>query len=210
VAYQALSAVLGGTQSLHTNSYDEALGLPTAEAATLALRTQQILAEETGVPDTADPLAGSYFVEALTDQLEAKAREWLHQVESRGGAVAAIERGFVQNAIAENAFQLELERERGETVVVGVNRYAVDEEVDMPAQRIDEDAVRRQVERVRTYKAAQDRNTVECALGAVTGAARSPDENLLLPMREALCRGATLGEVANALRAVYGEYRAAG
>jgi methylmalonyl-CoA mutase N-terminal domain/subunit len=210
VAYQALSAVLGGTQSLHTNSYDEALGLPTEDAATLALRTQQILAEETGVPETADPLAGSYFVESLTDQLEERARDWLRQVESRGGAVAAIESGFVQNAIAENAFRLEIERERGADVVVGVNRYAVDEEVEIPAQRIDEAAVRRQVERVRAYKDAQDRQLVDCARQTVLAAANSSDDNLLPPMREALRVGATLGQVANTLRTVFGEYRAPG
>jgi methylmalonyl-CoA mutase N-terminal domain/subunit len=207
VAYQALSAVLGGTQSLHTNSYDEALGLPTAEAATLALRTQQILAEETGIPDTADPLAGSYFVEQLTDEVEAHAREWLKQVEARGGAVAAIESGFVQNAIAENAFRLELARERGENVIVGVNRYVADSEVEIPAQRIDEAAERRQVERVRKHKLAQDRDRVDGALHAVSRAATG-DDNLLVPMREALRVGATLGEIAGVLRATFGEYRA--
>jgi methylmalonyl-CoA mutase N-terminal domain/subunit len=208
VAYQALSAVLGGTQSLHTNSYDEALGLPTADAATLALRTQQILAEETGVPETADPLAGSYFVERLTDDVEAHARDWLRQVEARGGAVAAIESGFVQNAIAENAFHLEIGRERGENVIVGVNRYVADEEVEMPAQCIDEEAVRQQVERVRKHKSNQDRRLVDLALQAVSQAAATTDENLLVPMREALRIGATLGQVAGVLRAAYGEYRA--
>jgi methylmalonyl-CoA mutase N-terminal domain/subunit len=208
VAYQALSAVLGGTQSLHTNSYDEALGLPTADAATLALRTQQVLAEETGVPETADPLAGSYFVERLTDDVEAHARDWLRQVEARGGAVAAIESGFVQNAIAENAFHLEIGRERGENVIVGVNRYVADEEVEMPAQRIDEEAVRQQVERVRKHKSDQDRRLVDLALQAVSQAAATTDENLLVPMREALRVGATLGQVAGVLRAAYGEYRA--
>src|SRR3954470_17571775 len=122
VAYQALSAVLGGTQSLHTNSFDEALGLPTADAATVALRTQQILAEETGVADTADPLAGSYFVERLTDELEARAREWIERVEARGGAVEAIESGYMQNAISENAYQRELALEAGDETVVGVNK----------------------------------------------------------------------------------------
>jgi methylmalonyl-CoA mutase N-terminal domain/subunit len=206
VAYQALSAVLGGTQSLHTNSYDEALGLPTAEAATLALRTQQILAEETGIADTADPLAGSYFVERLTAELEARAGDWLQQVEERGGAVAAIESGFVQNAIAENAFQLELARERGERVVVGVNRYAEDGDVEVPLQRIDEQAVREQIERIRAHKAAQDREAVAGALSAVTNVACG-DDNLLPPMREALRAGATLGQIANTLRATFGEYR---
>lgn len=207
VAYQALAAVLGGTQSLHTNSFDEALGLPTAEAATLALRTQQILSEETGVPDTADPLAGSFFVEQLTDELEARAREWLVQVDARGGAVAAIEGGFVQNAIAENAYHLELRREQGERVIVGVNRFAVEEDVEIPAQIIDEQAVQRQVDRVRTHKASQDRDLVDGALAGVTAAARG-EANLLVPMREALRVGATLGQVAGALRAEFGEYRA--
>ncbi|MGH2613861.1 MAG: acyl-CoA mutase large subunit family protein, partial [Thermomicrobiales bacterium] len=201
VAYQALSAVLGGTQSLHTNSYDEALGLPTQDAATLALRTQQILAEETGVTDTADPLAGSYFVERLTDELEARALDWIEQVEARGGAVTAIENGFVQNAIADNAFQREIARERGEDIVVGVNRYVEEEEIEVPVQRIDEEAVRRQIERVRTHKAGQDRAAVDEALAAVAATAASASgENVLPPMREALRAGATLGQIGNTLR----------
>ena len=207
VAYQALSAVLGGTQSLHTNSYDEALGLPTQEAATVALRTQQILAEETGVAATADPLAGSYFVERLTDELEARAGEWLAKVEERGGAVAAIESGFVQNAIAENAFRLELARQRGEEIVVGVNRYVDEGEVDISLQRIDEEAVRRQIERVRAFKSEQDRVVVDAALAQV-GAVAAAIGNLLPPMREALRAGATLGQIGATLRAIYGEYQA--
>jgi methylmalonyl-CoA mutase N-terminal domain/subunit len=209
VAYQALSAVLGGTQSLHTNSYDEALGLPTEHAATLALRTQQILAEETGVPDTADPLAGSYFVEKLTDEVEERARDWLRQVEARGGAVAAIESGFVQNAIAENAFRHEIARARSEEIVVGVNRYAEEGEVEVPVQRIDGEAVRTQIERVRAHKAAQDRAAVEAALQTVSAAATS-SENLLPAMRAALKAGATLGQIVNALRSVFGEHRSSG
>jgi methylmalonyl-CoA mutase N-terminal domain/subunit len=208
VAYQALSAVLGGTQSLHTNSFDEALGLPTEEAATLALRTQQILSEETGVPDTADPLAGSYFVERLTEEVESRARHWLRQVEERGGAVAAIENGFVQNAIAENAFQLELARQRGDQTIIGVNRYLADEEVEVPLQRIDEEAVRRQIDRVRAHKAAQDRRAVESALAQVSAAETGAD-NLLPPMREALRAGATLGQIGDTLRGIFGQYRAA-
>ena len=209
VAYQSLSAVLGGTQSLHTNSYDEALGLPTQDAATLALRTQQILADETGVSHTADPLAGSYFVERLTDEVEERALDWLRKVEARGGAVTAIENGFVQNAIAENAYHREIARERGEEIVVGVNRYAEEEAVDVPVQRIDEDAVRRQIDRVRVQKASQHAPTVEEALTRVAGAASS-DKNLLPPMKEALVSGATLGQVADTLRLVFGEYRAPG
>jgi methylmalonyl-CoA mutase N-terminal domain/subunit len=208
VAYQALSAVLGGTQSLHTNGYDEALAIPTEDAATLALRTQQILAEETGVPDTVDPLAGSWFVESLTDQVEAKAREWMEQVEEQGGAVTAIERGFVQNAIAENAYRREVARSTGDEVVVGVNRFVdEDEELDIALHRIDEAMVARQVERVRSYKAAQDRDAVDGAMARVRAAAEGT-ENLLPPMKDALHAGATLGQVANALRDVFGEHHA--
>jgi methylmalonyl-CoA mutase N-terminal domain/subunit len=207
VAYQALAAVLGGTQSLHTNGYDEALALPTEQAATLALRTQQILAEETGVADTADPLGGSYFVERLTDELEAKAREWLARIEEQGGAVAAIERGFVQGAIADNAYQRELARELGEEIVVGVNKYVDDEEpVSVPIQRIDQEAVARQIARVAEYKARQDRAAVAAALDRVEAAARGT-ENLLPVMKSALLAGATLGQIAGVLRKVFGEYR---
>jgi methylmalonyl-CoA mutase N-terminal domain/subunit len=206
VSFQALAAVLGGTQSLHTNGYDEALGLPTEEAATLALRTQQILAEETGVADTADPLAGSWYVERLTDDLEARAREWLAEVEAHGGAVAAIESGFVKSAIADNAYQRELARERGEEAIVGVNRHAGGEEAVVPVQRIDSDSVERQIARTAAAKAAQDVDRVVRALERVTGAADSA-ENLLPVMKEALLAGATLGQTAGALRSVFGEHR---
>ena len=208
VAYQALSAVLGGTQSLHTNGYDEALAIPTEEAATLALRTQQILAEETGVPDTVDPLAGSWFVESLTDEVEAKAREWMAEVEEQGGAVTAIERGFVQNAIAENAYRREVARSSGDETVVGVNRYVdEDEELAIALHRIDEEMVARQVARVTRYKADQDRPAVDAALATVRSTAEGTG-NLLPPMKAALLAGATLGQVANALRDIFGEHRA--
>ncbi|HET7091834.1 MAG TPA: methylmalonyl-CoA mutase family protein, partial [Thermomicrobiales bacterium] len=206
VAYQALAAVLGGTQSLHANGYDEALALPTEEAATLALRTQQILADETGVADTADPLAGSYFVERLTDELEAAARDWMAQVEEQGGAVAAIERGFVQNAIADNAYRRELAQERGETIVVGVNRYADEAPANVPIQRIDAAAAERQIARTSAYKEAQDRPAVAAALAAVADAAHG-DANLLPPMKAALLAGATLGQIAGVLRGIFGEHR---
>jgi methylmalonyl-CoA mutase N-terminal domain/subunit len=206
VAYQALSAVLGGTQSLHTNGYDEALALPTQEAATLALRTQQILAEETGVPDTADPLAGSYFVEQLTDELEDRARDWIAQIEEHGGAVAAIESGFMQNAIAENAYRKELAREVGDEIVVGVNKYDESEAASIPIQRIDQAATNRQIERTRTYKSIQDRDAVKQTLVSVRETAKGT-ENLLPVMKSALLAGATLGQVADALRVEFGEYR---
>lgn len=206
VAYQALAAVLGGTQSLHTNGYDEALALPTEQAATLALRTQQILSDETGVADTADPLAGSWFVERLTDEVEARAREWLARVEERGGAVAAIEQGFVQNAIADNAYSRELARERGEDVVVGVNRYQDDSQANIPLQRIDDDATDRQIARTRDWKAAQDVARVEQSLAVVRGVAAG-DGNLLPVMRRALQSGATLGQICDVLRGEFGIQR---
>jgi methylmalonyl-CoA mutase N-terminal domain/subunit len=207
VAYQALAAVLGGTQSLHTNGYDEALALPTEASATLAVRTQQILADETGVADTADPLAGSFFVERLTEDLEAKAREWIAQIEERGGAVAAIEGGFVQNAIADNAYQRELDRETGREIVVGVNRYAEDDRASVPLQRIDQAVVERQIARTAEYKQRQDRAKVQAALECVVCSAEGSD-NLLGVMKQALLAGATLGQIGDALRGVFGEYRA--
>lgn len=210
VAYQALAAVLGGTQSLHTNSYDEALGLPTADAATLALRTQQVLAAETGVADTADPLAGSFFVEQLTDELDCRAREWLAQVEARGGAIAAIESGFVQNAIADNAYLLETQRENGQRTIVGVNQFVSGEEARTPVQRIDEDSVARQVERVRQHKEEQDMAVITNCLARVKTAAMNEQLNLLTPMRQALQSGATLGQICDQLRSVFGEHRVYG
>lgn len=207
VAYQALSAVLGGTQSLHTNGYDEALAIPTEEAATIALRTQQVLSEETGVPDTVDPLAGSWFVESLTDQVEAKARLWMEQVDEQGGAVTAIDQGFVQNAIAENAYRHELARSSGDEVVVGVNKHRhEDEQLDIELHAIDEHTVARQQARVKTYKAEQDGEAVGLALARIRSAAEGT-ENLLPIMKDALLAGATLGQTTNALRDVFGEHR---
>lgn len=206
VAYQALAAVLGGTQSLHTNAYDEALGLPTEESATIALRTQQILAEETGVADTADPLGGSYFVEALTDEIERRAWELIDAIEALGGAVTAIERGWIQAQIAESAYAWERAVERGERVVVGVNRYQDALPIQVPVHRLDEAAVERQIARVQEYRARQDRARVEQALDRVEQAARSTD-NMLPVLREALLAGATLGQICGRLRQVWGEYR---
>jgi methylmalonyl-CoA mutase N-terminal domain/subunit len=208
VAYQCLAAVLGGTQSLHSNGFDEALALPTEHAATLALRTQQILAEETGVTATADPLAGSWYVESLTDELERHALEWIAQVEAYGGAVNAIDEGFVQAAIAENAYHHELQRESGEDVIVGVNKYVVDESgVGAQIQRIDRAAVEKQVARVVAYKDAQNRAVVDVALDRVEVAARGTD-NLLPVMKDAFLAGATLGQIVIALKRVFGEHRA--
>ncbi|MCX7624444.1 MAG: methylmalonyl-CoA mutase family protein [Thermomicrobium sp.] len=206
VAYQALAAVLGGTQSLHTNAYDEALGLPTEESATIALRTQQILAEETGVADTADPLGGSYFVEALTDEVERRAWELIETIEELGGAVVAIERGWVQAQIAESAYRWERAVEKGERVVVGVNRYQDAVPVSVPVHRLDEAAVERQIRRVQEYRARQDAGRVARALDRVEETARG-SENLLPVLREALLAGATLGQICGRLRQVWGEYR---
>jgi methylmalonyl-CoA mutase N-terminal domain/subunit len=207
VSYQALSAVLGGTQSLHTNSYDEALGLPTEESATIALRTQQILSDETGVADVADPLAGSYFVETLTSQLIVRAEEWLAQIENLGGAVVAIENGFVQNAIGENAYRRERAIDNGEAVIVGVNKYATDVEPDIPIQPMDESAIAEQRKRINAYRQRQDRDQVSAALKAVRTCAEGSD-NLLPVMKAALISGATLGEICGQLRLVFGEHRA--
>ncbi|MFP4591705.1 MAG: methylmalonyl-CoA mutase [Halobacteriales archaeon] len=206
VAYQALAAVLGGTQSLHTNSKDEALALPSADAVRTALRTQQILAHESGVANTVDPLAGSYYVESLTDDIEAEARAILEAVDDRGGMRAAIEDGWVQRQIRDAAFERQQAVEAGEEVIVGVNRFASDDagrEVDI--ERVTEAEARRQVERLEARKAARDDAAVEAALDAVEAAARD-GSNLLPPLIEAVKAEATVGEIADAMRAVFGEH----
>jgi len=205
-ALEAMAAVLGGTQSLHTNSFDEALALPTERAATIALRTQQVIGHETGVANVVDPLGGSYFVESLTDELERLALGYLDRVESMGGAVAAIERGFYQQEIHEAAFRIQQGIETGERTVVGVNRFVDPDEKPVELQRIPEDEVRKQVARVRAIRASRDGAAVERALAELGRAARGTP-NLLPPMKEALRARATLGEVSDVLRDAYGEYR---
>ncbi len=202
---QALAAVLGGTQSLHTNGYDEALGLPTEAAAVLALRTQQILAEESGVAETADPLAGSWFVESLTDQVQAKAEEIMAEVAARGGAVAAIEQGYVQDAIAEQAWQHESALASGERAIVGVNKYVEQEATATPVFQHNEEAVATQLTRLAAFKAARDQAAIAAALADVQQVAAT-ESNLLYPMKQALRVGATVGEVCNTLRGVFGQY----
>jgi methylmalonyl-CoA mutase N-terminal domain/subunit len=205
-ALEAMAAVLGGTQSLHTNSFDEALALPSEPAAKIALRTQQVLGYETGVAETVDPLGGSYYVEALTDELEGLARDLLEQVDAIGGAVAAIEAGFYQDAIHDAAYRIQRGVESGARVVVGVNRF-VDETVKpVELQRISEEETARQVERLRELRASRDQAAVDRALAALEETARGTG-NLLPPMRAALQLRATLGEVSDALRRVFGEYR---
>jgi methylmalonyl-CoA mutase, N-terminal domain len=205
-ALEALAAVLGGTQSLHTNSFDEALALPTERAARIALRTQQVIGHESGVVDTADPLGGSYFVESLTGEIEARALEYLEKIEGMGGAVAAIEAGWIQNEIHESAFRIHQGVESGERVIVGVNRHAEDDEEPIELLRHDQDAVLQQVETVRTLRRDRDQGAVDRALKEVEEASRGTD-NLLYPMREALKARATLGEVSDALRRTFGEHR---
>jgi methylmalonyl-CoA mutase N-terminal domain/subunit len=205
-ALEALAAVLGGTQSLHTNSYDEALALPTERAAKLALRTQQVIGYETGVANVVDPLGGSYYVEWLTSEIERRALAYLEKIDGMGGAVAAIEQGFYQDEIHEAAFRMQRQTESGERVIVGVNRFREPEERRPEILRIPEAEVSRQVERVRALRASRDQEAVERALGAVEEAARGT-ENLLPPMREALRVRATLGEVSDVLRRVFGEHR---
>jgi methylmalonyl-CoA mutase, N-terminal domain len=202
---EALAAVLGGTQSLHTNSFDEALALPTEHAVRIALRTQQVIGYESGAPDTVDPLGGSYFVEWLTGQIEARALEYVEKIDGMGGSVAAIEAGWIQDEIHESAYRIQRQVEDGDRPVVGVNRYAEAEEDSVEIQTIDELEVEAQKERVRRLRAERDQGAVDAALGRVTETARGTG-NLLEPMRDALKARATLGEVSDALRAVFGEY----
>ena len=207
VAYQALSAVLGGTQSLHTNGKDEALALPTEESVRTALRTQQILAHESGVADTIDPLAGSYYVESLTDDLEAEAREILDAVDDRGGMLRAIEDGWVQRRIQDVAYERQQEIEDGDRIVVGVNEYETeDQDVEMDLEEVTEEDADRQRERLATVRSERDDGDVEAALAAVEDAAEG-DANLLPPMIEAVKAEATVGEICDVLRDVFGEYR---
>jgi methylmalonyl-CoA mutase N-terminal domain/subunit len=203
---QAMAAVLGGTQSLHTNAFDEALGLPTEASARLALRTQQILAYESGLTDTVDPLAGSYFIEALTDEMELAARSLLDAIEKRGGSVAAIEGGWMQSQIEEAAYVEARRQEGGESMVIGVNKFAVVGIAPVPALVIDPELEAEQVKRLTEWKQARDQGLVNTALEEVTKAANAID-NLLYPMKEALVAGATVGEVSGALRRVFGAYR---
>jgi methylmalonyl-CoA mutase N-terminal domain/subunit len=208
VAVQALSAVCGGAQSIHTNGFDEALALPTERSAKIALRTQQILAEEAGGTDTADPLGGAYFIEALTDELEARAWELLERVDDLGGAVEAVEQGFVQDEIEQAAFRWQQEVESAERVIVGINRFTEGESEPIELLRIDPEGERRQLERTARVRAERNADEAARALTAVREAAGDATTNLLRPMREALRARCTIGEICNALRAEFGEYDA--
>jgi methylmalonyl-CoA mutase, N-terminal domain len=205
VAVQALAAVLGGTQSLHTNSYDEAIALPSEKAARLALRTQQVLAFETDVTKTVDPFAGSYAIESLTDELEAEARSLMGKVEDLGGAVKAIEHGFQKNEIERAAYEIAKDIDAGRRVVVGLNKYASEEEEPYEPLRVDPAIEAQQAERLAKLRAERDNAAVERHLAAMKKAAEG-SENVLFPMKEALRARATVGEVCNALRDVWGVY----
>ncbi len=203
---QALAAVLGGAQSLHVNARDEALALPTEESATLALRTQQTLANESGITETADPLGGSYYVEHLTNTLEAKANEYLARIEGMGGAVKAIEAGYQRREIEEASLRHQRAVESGERVVVGVNAYQTDEPPLRGIMRVDPERARHQIERVRRVRAERDSAQAEAALSRLGEAAQSPGANTMPPILECVEAYATLGEVCDILRDVFGEY----
>jgi len=207
-ALQALSAVLGGTQSLHTNSYDEALALPSESAARIALRTQQVIAYESGVPQTIDPFAGSYFVESLTNEIEQRATDYLRKIDSLGGMLKAIERGYVQQEIQNAAYEYQKQVDHGQATVVGVNRFTVEQEKPMPILHIDEGLERKQVERVQALRAGRNEKVWKNALARVEEAARSR-ANLMPPIITAVESMATVGEISDTLRNVFGEYKEA-
>jgi methylmalonyl-CoA mutase N-terminal domain/subunit len=206
VALQALAAVMGGTQSLHTNGYDEALALPTEESARLALRTQQVIAHESGVPDTVDPLAGSYFLEHLTDELEARACDYLDAVDQMGGMLAAIENGYVQREIQEAAYRYQQALEEGDEVVVGVNRFVEEEEQEIELMRLDPDLEENLRRRLAQLRSERDNETVSALRSRLAQAARG-DENLMPLFIECVENEVTLGEICRTLREEWGEYR---
>ncbi len=209
VTLQALAAVLGGTQSLHCNSYDEALALPTEESARLALRTQQIIAYESGAADTADPLAGSYYVERLTSEIEQRVQAYLAKIEALGGALAAIDLGWTQNEIHESAYRMQREIEAKQRIVVGVNEFVQQEEIRPHLLSISPEVEQRQREKVAELRASRDNAAVERSLARLADAARGTD-NLLPPIIESVEAYATVGEIAGGMRQVFGEYRARG
>ncbi|MBU9724083.1 MULTISPECIES: acyl-CoA mutase large subunit family protein [Bacillaceae] len=205
VAIQALAAVLGGTQSLHTNSRDEALALPTEDSARIALRTQQIIANETGVADTIDPLGGSYYIEALTDELENKANEYMEEIASRGGAVSAVEQQYMQREIQRAAYETQKKLEKEEEIVVGVNRYQLDDEPQPELLRVDDRLVEDQLQRLQNIRETRDNEQVQISLQKLKEVAKGK-ENLMPSIIEAVKAYASIGEICHALRDVFGEY----
>lgn len=206
VTLQALSAVLGGTQSLHTNGFDEALSLPTEEAAAIALRTQQIIAYESGVTQTVDPLGGSYFVESLTNQLEEAAQKYIDTIDAMGGAVAAIESGYMQEQIAQSAYKYQMAIESGEKIIVGVNKFTVKEEAAIPIMKIDDSIREVQTQKLKKLRASRNNELVKQRLQAIKEAAAT-DANLMPLVVDAVSDYCTLGEIADTLRQVFGEYK---
>ncbi|MFB3813006.1 MAG: methylmalonyl-CoA mutase [Terriglobales bacterium] len=207
-ALQALAAVLGGTQSLHTNSFDEALALPTEQSARIALRTQQVIAYESGVPQTIDPLCGSYYIESLTSEIEKHAQGYIEKIDAMGGMLKAIERGFVQQEIQNAAYEYQQKVDRLEQVVVGVNRFQTEDKSEVPLQRIDESLERKQVERLRALRARRDQGPWAASLKKVEEAART-GENLMPHIINAVENYATVGEISDTMRRVFGEYKEA-
>jgi len=206
VTIQTMAAVLGGTQSLHTNGYDEALSLPTEEAARIALRTQQITAYESGIADTVDPLGGSYFVESLTDEVEKAAWELIEQVDATGGSIAAIEQGFMQNEIARSAYAYQQKVEMNEKIIVGVNKFTAEEQNKIPLFKIDDSIRKIQIEKLKTLKAARNNPSVKNCLQTISDKAIS-GENIMPAVIDAVENYCTLGEIADALRKVFGEFK---
>ncbi|HUS29851.1 MAG TPA: methylmalonyl-CoA mutase family protein [Kofleriaceae bacterium] len=205
---QALAAVLGGTQSLHTNSYDETYALPTEDAAQLALRTQQVIYEETNVANVVDPLAGSYFIETLTDQVEAAAWEYIHKIDAMGGITKAVEEGYPQREIARSAFEFQREVDSGRRSVVGVNKYQSPDEGDhIPTLKIEQEIEHNQIAQVKKFRSARDAAKVEAALAAVKAALADDKQNVMQPIFEAVKANATLGEICDLFRTELGEYR---
>jgi methylmalonyl-CoA mutase N-terminal domain/subunit len=206
-ALEALAAVLGGTQSLHTNSFDEALALPTEDAVRIALRTQQVIAHETGVVNTIDPLGGSYYLEHLTSELERQAYAYFDRIEELGGVIPAIEQNFFQGEIAEASFRYQSEVESQQRVIVGVNRYEVEDEQPIEILRIDPALERKQIDRVQALRARRDSAAVEAALTRIKEDAADERRNLMEPIMAASVAYATMGEMCDALREVWGVWR---
>lgn len=207
VALQALAAVLGGTQSLHTNSFDEAYALPSQKAVTIALRTQQIIAHETGVPNTADPLGGSYCIEALTNHIEEAAMHYIEEIDRQGGAVRAIERGYMQREITESAYKSQKEVEKEDAIIVGVNQFIEEQKTPIKILRVDPTVEKKVVQRLLNVKSKRDQHAVNRALERLHVAAESESENLMHPILNAVKEYATIGEICNVLRDIFGEYK---
>ncbi|MGZ5191793.1 MAG: methylmalonyl-CoA mutase family protein, partial [Flavisolibacter sp.] len=206
VTIQSLAAVLGGTQSLHTNGYDEALSLPTEEAARIALRTQQIIAFESGASDTADPLAGSYFIEALTNEVEEKSLQLIQKIDAMDGSVSAIEQGFIQNEIARSAYEYQKKIENNEKIIVGVNKFQLKEENKIPAFRIDDSIREEQSEKLKSLRNRRDQQKANASLSKIRDRAIN-NENLMPAVVEAVENLCTLGEISDELRIVFGEHK---